>query len=82
MEKWEYMVIRIYGGAVMLINGQEVGSMVANQPVGEMQYEYLNRMGEEGWEVSGMAGVRGGTDVVLKRPFMNETEEEEEEQEA
>lgn len=81
MQKWEYMVIRIYGGAVMLINGQEVGSMVANQPVGEMQYEYLNRVGEEGWDVVSTAGVRGGTDIILKRPFMNETEEEETQEE-
>lgn len=67
MKKWEYTVIRTYGGVVMLINGGEVGKIVSNQPVGQMLYEYLNQVGEEGWELVGMAEVRGGVEWVLKR---------------
>ena len=67
MEKWEYKVVRTYGGVVMLTNGQEVGKIANNQPVGEMLYEYLNEVGEEGWEVVGMAETRGGIELVLKR---------------
>jgi hypothetical protein len=67
MDKWEYKVVRTYGGVVMLTNGQEVGKIVNNQPVGVMLYEYLNEVGEEGWEVVGMAETRGGIELVLKR---------------
>ena len=76
MDKWEYKVVRTYGGVVMLTNGQEVGKIVNNQPVGELLYEYLNEVGEEGWEVVGMAETRGGIELVLKRAQMLETPEE------
>ena len=72
MDKWEYKVVRTYGGVVMLTNGQEVGKIVNNQPVGVMLYEYLNEVGEEGWEVAGMAETRGGIEVVLKRPAVED----------
>ena len=67
MEKWTYKVVRTYGGVVMMLNGQEVGKIVNNQPVGQMLFEYLNEVGEEGWEVAGMAETRGGIELVLKR---------------
>ncbi len=76
MDKWEYKVVRTYGGVVMLTNGQEVGKIVNNQPIGEMLYEYLNEVGEEGWEVAGMAETRGGIEVVLKRPLTDQLVEE------
>ena len=70
MDKWEYKVVRTYGGVVMLTNGQEVGKIVNNQPIGEMLYEYLNEVGEESWEVVGMAETRGGVELVLKRSMV------------
>lgn len=70
MQKWEHMVIRSYGGVVMTINGQEAAELVGGQPVGEMLYEFLSDVGEDGWEVVGMAGVREGTEIVLKRPLV------------
>jgi len=76
MDKWEYKVVRTYGGVVMLTNGQEVGKIVNNQPVGELLFEYLNEVGEEGWEVAGMAETRGGIEVVLKRKMVEEESEE------
>ena len=75
MDKWEYKVVRTYGGVVMLTNGQEVGKIVNNQPVGQILYEYLNELGEEGWEVVGMAETRGGIELVLKRSLVLETPE-------
>ena len=75
MDKWEYKVVRTYGGVVMLTNGQEVGKIVNNQPVGQLLYEYLNELGEEGWNVAGMAETRGGIELVLKRILMTETSE-------
>ena len=68
MNKWEYQVVRTYGGVVMMANGQELGKIVSNQPVGEMLFEYLNKVGEDGWEAVGMAEARGGVEVILKRP--------------
>ena len=76
MDKWEYKVVRTYGGVVMLVNGQEVGKIASNQPVGEMLYEYLNEVGEEGWEVVGMAETRGGIELVLKRSLVDDVPEE------
>lgn len=75
MQKWEYLVVRTFGGVVMLANGQEVGTMTSGQPIGQMLYEFLAERGDGGWEVVGMAGVRDGTEIVLKRP-MQELEEE------
>ena len=69
MSKWEYQLIRTYGGVVMMVNGQEMGKIVNSQPVGVMLYEYLNEVGEDNWEVVGMAEVRGGVELVLKRPL-------------
>ncbi len=78
MQKWEYLVVRSYGGVVMLVNGQEVARMVSGQPVGEMIYEFLSGAGEDGWEVVGMAGVREGSEIILKRPLVaNEAESSE-----
>ena len=78
MQKWEYLVVRTFGGVVMLANGQEVGTMTSGQPIGQMLYEFLAERGDGGWEVVGMAGVRDGTEIVLKRP-LGELEEELEE---
>jgi hypothetical protein len=75
MVKWEYKVVRAYGGVVMLTNGQEVGKIVNNQPVGQLLYEYLNELGKEGWEVAGMAETRGGIELVLKRTVIAEAPE-------
>lgn len=80
MQKWEYLVVRTYGGVVMHANGQEVAQMVGGQPIGEMLYEYLSGLGEDGWKVVGMAGVREGTEIVLMRPLVEEEEPEEEEE--
>lgn len=77
MDKWEYLVVRTFGGVVMTANGIEVGEMSGGQPMGEMLYEFLEARGPEGWEVVGMAGVREGSEIVLKRPFIEEEEEEE-----
>ena len=64
--------MRTYGGVVMLTNGQEVGKIVNNQPIGEVLFEYLNEVGQDGWEVVGMAETRGGIELVLKKPVVND----------
>jgi len=67
MNAWDYQVVRTYGGVVMMVNGQEAGKIVNNQPVGELLHEFLNKVGQQGWEVVGMAETRGGLELVLKR---------------
>ena len=77
LQQWDYMVLRTYGGVVMMMDGQEVATMESGQPIGEMLYEYLDGLGRDGWEVVGMAGVREGAEIILKRPLMTEEEVEE-----
>ena len=79
LQRWDYMVLRTYGGVVMMVDGQNVAEMEGGQPMGEMLYEYLDGLGKDGWEVVGMAGVREGAEIILKRPFMEEELLEEEE---
>ena len=80
MDKWEYLVVRSFGGVVILVNGQEEGKIVGGQPIGEMLYEFLNERGEDGWEVVGLAGVRDGIEVILKREVEFEDEDVEQEE--
>ena len=70
MDKWEYLVVRTFGGVVMVVNGQEVGTLNNGIPIGEMLWEFLQERGEGGWEVVGMAGVREGMEMVMKRPLV------------
>jgi len=69
MQKWDYLVIRSFGSVVMVVNEQEVGSMSGGQPMGQMLSDFLMERGLEGWEVVGMAGVREGSEIILKRPI-------------
>ena len=78
MHKWDYMVLRSFGGVVMKVDEKEVGSIQNGQPIGEMLYEYLDGLGRDGWEVVGMAGVRDGLEMILKRPLLEEELEAEE----
>ena len=72
MQKWDYMVIRSYGGVVMKVDEMEVGHLQDGLPIGEMLYEYLDGLGRDGWDLVGMAGVRDGLDLILKRPLLEE----------
>lgn len=69
MQKWDYMVVRTFGGVVMKVDDREVGQITGGLPVGEMIYEFLDGLGRDGWEVVGMAGVRDGVEIILKRPL-------------
>jgi len=70
MQKWDYMVVRSFGGVVMMVDDKEVGQLVDGQPVGQMLYEFLDGLGLDYWELVGMAGVRDGLDLILKRPLI------------
>lgn len=80
LQKWDYKVLRSYGGVVMIVDGKEVAEMEGGQAIGEMLYEYLDGLGRDGWEVVGMAGVREGAEIILKRPLIEDEEVEEEEE--
>jgi hypothetical protein len=82
MQKWDYMVVRSYGGVVMKVDDKEVGQIQEGLAIGEMLYEYLDGLGRDGWEVVGMAGVRDGLEIILKRPLLDQGESEEVEETA
>jgi len=69
MQKWDYMMVRSYGWVVMKVDDKEVGRLQDGLPIGEMLYEYLDGLGQDGWEVVGMAGVRDGLELILKKPL-------------
>jgi hypothetical protein len=75
MQKWDYTVVRSYGGVVMKVDDKEVGQIQDGLAIGEMLYEYLDGLGRDGWEVVGMAGVRDGLEIILKRPLDEEDED-------
>lgn len=81
IQKWDYMVVRSYGGVVMTIDGQEVAKIVSGQPVGQMLYEFLDGVGQDGWDIAGLAGVREGMEIILKRPLLDFESESETEAE-
>ena len=77
MQKWDYTVVRTYGGVVMVVDDKTVGQIVGGQAIGEMLYEFLDGLGRDGWEVVGLAGVRDGMEIILKRPLIEVAPEDE-----
>ena len=77
MKKWEYLTLRVYGGKVIEANDQRVGDLKGPFPTQDSPrvHEYLNQLGEEGWQVAGMSPTSGTSQlgggvwvlVVLRR---------------
>ncbi len=76
MQKWEYLVVyvdhvskklRSLGWKVSHINGQEISNWQEGVPF----FEYINRLGAEGWELIEAIkygdSARPGT-LIFKRP--------------
>lgn len=61
MKKWEYLTLRVYGGKVIEANDQRVGDLKGPFPTKDSPRvpEYLNQLGEEGWQVAGMSPTSG-----------------------
>ena len=61
MKKWEYLTLRVYGGKVIEANDQRVGDLKGPFPTEDSPrvHEYLNQLGEEGWQVAGMSPTSG-----------------------
>jgi len=72
MQKWEYSILRAVGPVLTDINDQHVGKMKV-APIGikgPNLLEHLSQMGQEGWEIVGVAGDQNsGLNFVLKRPL-------------
>ncbi len=71
MQKWEYMTFGVYGEKVLAVNGESIDKNVSffGKPNGEPLTEFLNKMGQEGWELSGSLGVEEDWMGILKRPL-------------
>ena len=78
MQKWEYMKLWVTDQKVLQVNDQKVGDYgFFSGAKGPPLHEYLNHVGQEGWEVVGLSpatdcGERGGSVVIiviLKRPL-------------
>ena len=81
MQKWSYVTASVYDDKVLEIDGQKVGDMrfkgFSWEVKGENLHDFLNRMGQDGWEVVGVTPVTGTGDkpgtvsikVILKRPI-------------
>jgi hypothetical protein len=82
MPKWEYTTLRVVNETVMRVNDQQVGDIKTSllggsKEQGSPLHQYLNKIGQDGWEVAGMTPITGGSEhrailayiVVLKRPL-------------
>jgi hypothetical protein len=78
MQKWEYTTVLTIGDTIIRINGEKVGEVKQTflnvKNVGETLHKFLNRAGDEGWEVTGISEANMGettgviTTIILKRP--------------
>ena len=70
MQKWEYLEV-IYADVVTSVNGKTIGEVGLLRAKGPKVWEFLNEMGQQGWEVVGLAswGDAGWSRVLLKRPL-------------
>jgi hypothetical protein len=66
MQKWEYLTIRVTSGQLYTVNGERLKDIQKGRPY----VEYLNQLGDQGWEVTGTGsvGLLGLGDIILKRP--------------
>lgn len=73
MQKWEYLdvyvdreVAKVTAYKVRLVNGQEL----PNWSKGPHYIQYLNTLGQQGWELLSVWGTAGGTIELFhfKRP--------------
>jgi hypothetical protein len=82
IHKWEYITLRVVNEIVLSANDNQIGEIKvgmfkSEQQEGPALYEYLNVLGQGGWDVVGMSPITGGGDelkfhaynVVLKRPL-------------
>jgi hypothetical protein len=72
-QKWEYTEAVVIDGLVMFINGKQIGDVGFFKSKGTPIREFLNQMGQEGWELvnifpKGTEGIRR-SDIFLKRPL-------------
>lgn len=68
--QWEYCTV-VYGadrGKIrkILFNGQEL-----SEQRGKSWAEYLNKLGKEGWEMTGTTDLLGASTLYFKRPIQN-----------
>ncbi len=80
MKQWEYSTLLVgYNHLVIELNGLQVGDLTASpeehivSTTGLVLYDYLNDLGQEGWDVIAVVPTSGGEGctyymVILKRP--------------
>ncbi|MBZ0301140.1 MAG: hypothetical protein K8J31_15440, partial [Anaerolineae bacterium] len=66
MQKWKYLRVWVAKEIVMQINGKEVGKVAGllASPKGEHVVDFLDRVGQEGWELVSDAPVAGSASAV------------------
>ncbi len=68
MQCWEYLLVWASDGKVTQINDEKVGKTGFTGVQGEWLHEYLNRMGQEGWEAIGYGTPNSAQcSILLKR---------------
>jgi len=70
MQKWEYLYVRVSENKVLMINNQKEGKfgLITGSVKGEPVHEFLNRMGQDGWEVIALTHDAALV-FILKRPI-------------
>ena len=74
MQKWEYLDVRVKEDQIRLVNGENAGSSTAFPSIKrELLHEFLNRAGEQGWELvahSPVGSAGSGANLIFKRPVL------------
>ncbi len=73
MQKWEYSIIRGLttdsGYVLTNVNDEYVAKTKGFKVEGQNLVEYLNQMGQNGWEIVSMAAEGTSNKFLLKRPI-------------
>ncbi len=64
MQKWETMILKVYPeNSVNMIDGKMLNEVLPLR-------DFLNKQGQEGWEIAGVVGDKNSHTIYLKRPII------------
>jgi hypothetical protein len=71
MQRWEYIILQINHDRVRYLNDDFLGTDTWREDSCPNLYQYLNALGQEGWEIIGTLSASGFVfeRLIAKRPI-------------